>query len=89
MKPILSLIVLIISISTYAQERIDTLYYNKLGLIAQNAVFADYYRIALYPADSTRHKEFKDFYNSGELRKEGCFRTIDSLDDSRTVFNPY
>lgn len=86
MKPILSLIALIISISTYAQERIDTLYYNKLGLIAQNAVFADYYRIALYPADSTRHKEFKDFCNSGELRKEGCFRTIDSLDDSRTVF---
>ncbi len=87
MKHILSLIALIISSSAYAQERIDTLYYNRLGLIAQNALFADYYRIALYPADSTDHKEFKDFYNSGELRREGYFQTIDSLDDSKTVLD--
>ena len=87
MKRILLFISIITSYATYAQEKIDTLYYNRSGQIAQNAVFADYYRIALYPADSIRHKEFKDFYNSGELRKEGYFLSIDSLDDSKTVFD--
>ena len=87
MKRILLFISIITNYATYAQERIDTLYYNRSGLLAQNTLFADYYRIALYPADSTRHKEFKDFYNSGELRKEGYFLSIDSLDDSKTIFD--
>lgn len=87
MKRIFLLISIITSYAACAQERIDTLYYNRLGQIAQNAIFADYYRIALYPADSTSHKEFKDFYNSGELRKEGYFISIDSLDDGKTVFD--
>lgn len=39
MKPILSLIALIIGSLTYAQERIDTLYYNRSGQIAQNILF--------------------------------------------------
>ena len=87
MKRILLFISIIISCAAYTQERIDTLYYNRSGIIAQNALFADYYRIALYPADSTRHKEFKDFYNSGELRKEGYFLSIDKFDDSKTAFD--
>lgn len=87
MKRILLFISIIMSYAVYAQERVDTLYYNRSGQIARNTLFADYYRIALYPADSTSHKEFKDFYNSGELRREGYFRAIDSLDDSKTVFD--
>lgn len=55
--------------------------------MAHNAVFADYYRVALYPTDSVCHKEFKDFYSSGELRKEGYFLSIDSLNDSKTIFD--
>ena len=35
-----------------AQERIDTLYYSRSGVTVRNPVFADYYRLALYPADS-------------------------------------
>lgn len=30
---------------------------------------------------------FKDFYISGELRREGHFQTIDTLDDCRIVFD--
>lgn len=86
MKQILLLLSIITSCATYAQERVDTLYYNSSGQITRNTLFSDYYRLALYPADSTCHKEFKDFYNSGELRREGYFQTIDSLDDSKTVF---
>lgn len=87
MKRILLFISIITSCAAYAQERVDTLYYNRSGLIAQNALFADYYRIALYPTDFTRHKEFKDFYHSGELRKEGYFLSIDSLDDNKTILD--
>ncbi len=87
MKRILLFISIITSCATYAQERVDTLYYNKSGQIARNTLFADYYRIVLYSADSTRHQEFRDFYNSGDLRKEGYFLSIDSLDDSKTVFD--
>ena len=69
------------------QDRIDSIYYNRSGKSAANPVFAEYLRIALYPADSTARKEYKDFYLTGELRSEGYFLRIDSLDDSRTLFD--
>ena len=69
------------------QDRIDSIYYNRSGKSATNPVFAEYLRIALYPADSTARKEYKDFYLSGELRSEGYFLRIDSLDDSQTLFD--
>lgn len=75
------------SCAAYAQEKVDTLYYNRSGQIARNTLFADYYRIVLYPADSTCRKEFKDFYDSGDLRREGYLLSTDSLDDSGTVFD--
>lgn len=69
------------------QDRIDSIYYNRSGKSAANPVFAEYLRIALYPADSTARKEYKDFYLTGELRSEGYFLRIDSLDDSQTLFD--
>ena len=35
------------------QDRLDTLYYNKSWKATPNKAFANYYRLALYPADST------------------------------------
>lgn len=87
MKRILLLILLTVGNEVLAQERIDTLYYNRSGPAVRNPVFADYYRLALYPADSAGVKMFKDFYISGELRREGHFQTIDTLDDRRTIFD--
>lgn len=69
------------------QGQIDSIYYNKSGTAAQNPAFADYLRIAFYPADSTADKEFRDFYMTGRLRREGCFLQIDTLDDNRTKFD--
>lgn len=86
MKRIILFLFLLQSCAAYAQ-RVDTLYYDRAGQIARNTPFADYYRIALYPADSTGRKEFRDFYNSGELRREGYFLSIDSLDDCKTVLD--
>ena len=70
-----------------AQERIDSLYYDRNGIATGNRLFADYLRIARYPADTLARREFRDFYPTGELRREGYFRTIDSLDDARSRFD--
>lgn len=75
------------NLSVFAQQRIDSLYYTRTGELAPTRIFADYLRIALYPADSTMHKEFKDFYISGELRQEGYFLHIDSLNDNFSRFD--
>lgn len=73
--------------SVSAQDRIDTLYYTRSGQIALNQLFADYYRIALYPADSTKPKAFKDFYRTGETRCEGHFLSLDSTEDAHSIFD--
>ena len=73
--------------SVSAQDRIDTLYYTRSGQKAPNQLFADYYRIALYPADSTKPKVFKDFYRTGETRCEGHFLSLDSTEDAHSIFD--
>lgn len=83
MKQILLLILLTASNDVLAQERIDTLYYNRSGSVVPSPAFAEYY----LGADSAGSKMFRDFYISGELRTEGHFQTIDTLDDRRTVFD--
>lgn len=88
MKHILLLVLfVIISICALSQERIDTAYYNNLGQRVSSPVFADYYVLSIYPTDSTKLGIFKDFYLSGELRKEGHFLTIDTLDDHRMILD--
>lgn len=69
------------------QGQIDSIYYNESGTAAQNPAFADYLRIAFYPADSTADKRFRDFYMTGRIRREGYFLQIDTLDDSRSRFD--
>ena len=72
---------------TLAQDRIDTLYYTKEWKYAPNKTFADFYRVAYYPADSLQTKQFRDYYISGELQSSGNFIKIDSLDDAKTIFD--
>lgn len=86
MKRVVLFILLFVNELVYSQANVDTLYYNKLGKISKNPVFVDYYRIVLSSADSSGCREFKDFYNSGELRRDGFLETVDSIDDSRSVF---
>lgn len=87
MKRFLLFALLFLHTALCAQERIDTLYYGKSGRIVRNALFADYYRVVLHPEDSTERMMFKEFYQSGALRKEGHLLQLDSLDDSRTSFD--
>ncbi len=73
--------------TTLAQDKIDTLYYTKEWRYAPNKAFADFYRVAYYPADSLQTKQFRDYYISGELQSSGNFIKIDSLDDANTIFD--
>lgn len=72
---------------TLAQDRIDTLYYTKEWKYAPNKTFADFYRVAYYPADSLQTKQYRDYYMSGELQSSGNYIKIDSLDDANTIFD--
>lgn len=87
MKRVLFLFILLFGgESVYPQAKVDTLYYDRFGQIPKNPVFIDYYRIVLSSADSTECRTFRDFYSSGELRRDGRIETVDSLDDNRSVF---
>lgn len=68
------------------QDRLDTIYYNKKWKVTPNKAFATYYRLALYPADTTSPKEFRTYYMSGELQGEGSFAVIDKKDDAKSEF---
>lgn len=69
------------------QDRLDTIYYNKNWKVCRNKAFANYYRLALYPVDTTMSKEFRTYYMSGELQGEGAFVTLDKEDDAKSVFS--
>lgn len=68
------------------QDRLDTIYYNKNWKVTPNKAFATYYRLALYPADTTAPKEFRTYYMSDELQGEGSFAVIDKKDDAKSEF---
>ncbi len=69
------------------QDRLDTIYYNRNWKVCRNKAFANYYRLALYPVDTTMSKEFRTYYMSGELQGEGTFVTLDKEDDAKSVFS--
>ena len=71
------------------QDRLDTIYYNKNWKVCRNKAFANYYRLALYPVDTTMSKEFRTYYMSGELQGEGTFVTLDKEDDAKSVFSGF
>lgn len=51
-RVLLFVLLFVVGNGALSQERIDTLYYSRSGVTVRNPVFADYYRLALYPADS-------------------------------------
>lgn len=75
----------LLSLGSYAATfEMDTVYYDRNGKGIANPAFAAYYRIMeKNPAEGNRL--YRDYYASGELRSEGKYLVIDSLDDSKTV----
>ena len=89
MKRVILIILASISIPVYSQtgiQKIDTLYYDGEWKKAPHKAFAEYYRLALYPANTNEKKLFRDYYIDGSLFGKGCFLSIDSQDDSNSIF---
>jgi len=76
-----------LSFSSYGQEKIDTIYYDKDWKGVTNRAFADFYRIAVYPDNNLYKKQFRDYYITGELQASGGFISIDEIDDSKSIFD--
>lgn len=83
----LLIICLVASINLKAQGRIDTIYYDKDWVVVPHKAFAEYYRIAYYPSDSSQKKLLRDYYITGELQAEGGFIHLGENEDSTTVFD--
>lgn len=83
------LLVVFVMISFYSngQEKIDTTYYDKNWKGVSSRTFADYYRIAIYPANDNYKKLCRDYYISGELQGAGGFISIDKYDDSKSIWD--
>lgn len=80
-------IFVLVSHFSYGQEKIDTIYYDKDWKGVSNRAFADFYRIAIYPADVNYKKQCRDYFISGELQGSGGFISIDKFDDSKSVWD--
>lgn len=68
----------------YAQEKLDTLYYDRNGYGVSHKEFADYYRITLY-SDRGVNK-YRDFHMNGQVMSSGEFLSIDKNDDRNSRF---
>lgn len=66
---------------------LDTIYYNRNGKGTKHASFASYYRVIPNHNDPEFEQIFRDFYPTGELKKEGGYLSIDKTDDSKTIFD--
>lgn len=76
--------------SSFAQGKIDTIYYDSQWQEAPHPTFADFYRIVYYStnnSDIQQNRLFRDFYITGELRQSGAFISIDRSNDSLSVFD--
>lgn len=83
----LCLIAVCVIAQAFGQGRIDTTFYNKEGKGVPNIGFSDYYRIAFYPSDDNYKKQFRDYYNTGQLKTSGNFVMIDKYDDVNSIFD--
>jgi hypothetical protein len=75
------------SCHVFAQERIDTIYYDKDWKGVSNREAAAFYRIAVYPVNTNYKKHLRDYFITGELQGTGGFISVNRSDDSKSVFD--
>lgn len=76
----------LISISGFAEEKIDTTYYNRNGQGVAYKEFADYYRISLQSESPLGSNVFRDFHMNGQLMSSGEFISLDKKNDNNSKF---
>jgi hypothetical protein len=86
-KIVLTLSMLVISATALAQDKMDTIYYNKEQRGVPNRIFADYIVYTYEPQDTLYAKQFRCYYQTGELRSEGEFIKIDKYDAQNNIFD--
>ena len=74
------------SLTSYSNTKLDTLYYDKDWKGVSNKAFASFYRVIDSNNDNGFKKNFRDYYITGELQAEGGYVSIDKYDDSKSVF---
>lgn len=75
------------AVVSFAEQGVDTIYYDKDWKPAEHKAFASYYRVIPKTNDEVSRKPMRDFYFTGELQSEGYFISIDRNDDSKSVFD--
>lgn len=78
---------LLVAISSTAQVRVDTLYYDKNWKGVETTAFASYFRVMAHSTDDNSRKQIRDYYITGELLSELSCISIDKYDDSKSVFD--
>ena len=86
-QPVLAAMPVAAVVEETPKERVDTIYYSKEMKVVGNKAFADFYRIALYPADESMPHLFRTYYMSGELESEGQFVSLHFQDDEFSKFD--
>mgnify|MGYP001637634344 CR=1 FL=1 len=86
MKKIFLVIIALLYLSNGFGQRIDTVYYDSNWKGVDNASFANFYKVQMFPKDPNYPKRFRDFWIDGTLKAEGFFISIDKYDGSKSVF---
>lgn len=68
------------------KEVLDTIYYDSHWK-GCSKTFATYYRIMTVPTNENLIKQFRDYYITGEIAGEGNYISIDSDDNSKSIFD--
>ncbi len=74
-------------IAITSAQRVDTIYYDKDWKGVSNKLYADFYRLAIYPTNPNYKKLIRDYYISGELQGTSGFISIDKFDDSKSILD--
>lgn len=82
-KIILFTLMMSFAFAASAQEKIDTLYYDKDGYGVEHKEFADYYRIS---STSNGRNRYKTFHMNGQEMSSGEFISLDKDDDRNSKF---
>ena len=86
MKNLLLLLLACSAIALSAQEVLDTVYYDT-NWKGCSKTFSRYYRVMTIPTNENSNKQFRDFYLTGEVRREGNYVIIDKKNDNNTIFD--
>ena len=87
MRQVLSFIILLSTLSAFAQaEKLDTIYYDK-DWKGCSKTFATFYRVMTIPTEANPRKQLRDYFITGELQGESNYISVDRLDDSKTIFD--